>query len=53
MKLMQCVFLAAVLLISSGCAVIDFLDGKHFNHTPEYDRPRYDTGYSSGGSHSH
>ncbi|MBT0663066.1 hypothetical protein KI809_02030 [Geobacter pelophilus] len=53
MKLMQYVFFAAVLLVSSGCAVIDFLDGKHYNHTPNYDRPQYSTGNGSGGGHSH
>ncbi|MBI5655641.1 MAG: hypothetical protein HZC44_01985 [Geobacter sp.] len=53
MKLTQFVLLAAVLLVSSGCVVIDFLDGKHYHHTPDYDRPQYNSGYSSGGGHSH
>lgn len=43
----------------SGCAVIDFLDGKHFEHNPDYDRPQYGGGYgggagrTTGGGHSH
>ncbi|MBT0895298.1 hypothetical protein KI811_15935 [Geobacter hydrogenophilus] len=53
MKVTLFVLLAAALLVSSGCAVIDFLDGKHIQHTPDYDRPRYNTGYGSGGGHSH
>ena len=45
------------LLLLSGCAVIDFLDGKHFDHSGEYSRPQESRGYtggsSSGGGHSH
>ncbi|MBT1074243.1 hypothetical protein [Geobacter grbiciae] len=35
----------------SGCTVIDFLDGKHFSHETDYNRPQYDSG-SFGGGHS-
>ncbi|WP_298267392.1 hypothetical protein [Geobacter sp.] len=46
---------AATVALLSGCAVIDFLDGKHYNHTPGYDRPQYDSGSYGGGhgGHSH
>lgn len=46
-------FLFGTLL--SGCAVIDFLDGKHLNHTRDDDRPQYGGGYAGGhsGGHSH
>lgn len=44
----------------SGCAVIDFLDGKHTNNSrdykePQYGQPQYGGGYSGGnsGGHSH
>jgi hypothetical protein len=53
MKTVLLLIIASLFLVSSGCAVIDFLDGKHFYHTPDYDRPQYNTGYSSGGGHSH
>ena len=50
--------LAAVGTVSllSGCTVIDFLDGKHFSHDADYDRPSYSSGSSDGGhgdGHSH
>ena len=48
--------LSFILLVSAGCAVIDFLDGKHLpppdNNRPEY--PQYRSGYGgSGGGHAH
>ncbi len=52
MKAVMFVLLSITLLVSSGCAVIDFLDGKHYNHTPSYDRPQSSNG-NSGGGHSH
>lgn len=52
MKVALLFLLSVVLLVSSGCAAIDFLDGKHLTHTPDYDRPQYRSGSSSGG-HSH
>lgn len=59
MKAALFILLSGLLLASSGCAVIDFLDGKHLPPASEYDRPQYrspqyGTGYgSSGGGHSH
>ena len=54
MKIIMLLILTAALLVSSGCAVIDFLDGKHYNHTSNYDRPQYGSGYNTGGGgHSH
>lgn len=53
MKLGLLFLLCTTLLVFPGCAVIDFLDGKHFNHASDYDRPQYRTGYGSGGGHSH
>lgn len=56
---MNKLFLAFIILgnlsLLSGCAVIDFLDGKHLDHTRDYDRPQYSSGNSgnSGGGHSH
>lgn len=47
---------AGALALMSGCAVIDFLDGKHFDHTTDYDRPQYSSGSyggGHGGGHSH
>jgi hypothetical protein len=46
--------LTTTLLIFSGCAVIDFLDGKHLNHSPNHDNSQFRSGNGSGGSgHSH
>lgn len=54
MKAALFLLLTTTLLISSGCAVIDFLDGKHLNHSPNYDSSQFRTGSGSGGSgHSH
>jgi hypothetical protein len=52
MKVAQLFLLSIILLVSSGCAVIDFLDGKHLNHSPNYDSPQNRSG-SGGGGHSH
>ncbi len=56
MKAALFVLVSFILLVSSGCAVIDFLDGKHLP-PPDYDRPQYPqyrSGYgSTGGGHSH
>lgn len=51
MKIALLFLLSITMLVSSGCAVIDFLDGKHLNHTPDYDRPQYRSGSSGGHSH--
>ena len=54
MKVALLFFLTTTLLVASGCAVIDFLDGKHLNHAPDYDRPQYGSGNNNGASgHSH
>ena len=61
---MKKLFLAFLLLsnlyLLSGCAVIDFLDGKHLDHSRDYDRPTYggtygggNRGGNGGGGHSH
>lgn len=55
-KLIWTFLLLGNLSLLSGCAVIDFLDGKHLDHTRDYDRPQYSGGNSggnSGGGHSH
>lgn len=47
---------AGTVSILSGCTVIDFLDGKHYDHTTDYDRPQSSSGSSGGGhagGHSH
>ena len=53
---MKKLFLALLLLVGiflfTGCAVIDFLDGKHLNTTSNYDQPQYGGGYSGGSSGS-
>lgn len=51
MKVALLFFIITILLVSSGCAAIDFLDGKHLNHTSNYDQSQYRSG--SGGGHSH
>ncbi|MDD2733625.1 MAG: hypothetical protein PHF56_06760 [Desulfuromonadaceae bacterium] len=53
MKVALLFLLFISLIVFSGCAVIDFLDGKHYNHNSNYDRPQYSTGNGSGGGHSH
>lgn len=54
MKVALFFLLSTTLLVSSGCAVIDFLDGKHLNHTTGYDPSQYRSGNGNGGSgHSH
>lgn len=42
-------------MILSGCAVIDFLDGKHLKDSRRNDEPQHGDRYggSSGGGHSH
>lgn len=55
-KLYLMFLLLGSLSVLSGCAVIDFLDGKHLDHTRDDDRPRYGGGYgsaTSSGGHSH
>jgi len=37
----------------SGCAVIDFLDGKHLDHTHDDGRPQYGGGYTGSRSSGH
>jgi len=39
----------------SGCAVIDFLDGRHLDQSRDREQPRYEGGYgsSNSGGHSH
>lgn len=47
---------AGTVAFLSGCTVIDFLDGKHFDHTTDYERPQYGSGSYGGGlggGHSH
>ncbi|WP_158414171.1 hypothetical protein [Geobacter pickeringii] len=46
---------AGIVALLSGCAVVDFLDGKYFDHPADYDRPQYGSGNhgGSGGGHSH
>ena len=56
---MKKLFLAFLLLgnlsLLSGCAVIDFLDGKHLNHQRDYYPPQYGGSHagSYSGGHSH
>lgn len=54
-KIISTALLSGVIALLSGCAVIDFLDGKHLDHTRDDDRPRYEGGYAGGhgGGHSH
>jgi len=53
---MKKLFLALLLLVGiflfTGCAAIDFLDGKHLNTASDYDQPQYGGGYSGGNSES-
>ena len=51
-KLFLALLLLGGLLLFTGCAVIDFLDGKHLGPTSENDRPQYGSGYSGGNSGS-
>ena len=56
MKIALFFFLFVTLLVSSGCAVIDFLDGKDLNDAPNYDRPQsgpVSGGGGSSGGHFH
>jgi hypothetical protein len=54
MKIALFIVLSSLLLVSAGCCVIDFLDGKHFDQTNNADRPQLNPGNGSGGSgHSH
>ena len=57
MKNVVLIFLMLVTLsLISGCAVIDFLDGRHLNHEPDqYQRDQYSPQYGGGnsGGHSH
>lgn len=49
-------FLTTTLLaLLTGCAAIDFLDGKHFAPAPDREPPRYggSTRGGGGGGHSH
>lgn len=54
---MKRALLAFLLLCSlaamSGCAVIDFLDGKHFDHTRDDIPQQQYYGGNGGGGHSH
>ena len=54
-KVLLVILLFGNLSVLSGCAVIDFLDGKHLDHTRDDDRPQYGGGYGGGhsGGHSH
>ncbi len=55
-KVILAILIFVLLPFVSGCAVIDFLDGKHLDHSSGYDRPQYNGGYDSGshgGGHSH
>lgn len=54
MKTALLIVITTTQLVTSGCAVIDFLDGKNLNHAPDYDRPQYGVGHSNGANgHSH
>ena len=55
MKIVLFVFILSILTVLSGCCVIDFLDGKYYNQSPNYDRPQYNTNTNTGngGGHSH
>lgn len=53
---MKKLFLALMLgALLSGCAAIDFLDGKYYDDTTRDDIPQqqYNGGTACGGGHSH
>lgn len=55
-KVVLMLAIAGTVALLSGCAVIDFLDGKHFDNTTDYERPPYNSGSNDsghGGGHSH
>ena len=55
-KLTLLILVAGAVAMLGGCAVIDFLDGKNFDHTTANDRPQYNSGSyggGHGGGHSH
>ena len=58
-KLFSAFLLLGNLSLLSGCAVIDFLDGKHLDHKRDYYPPQYGGshvggyGGGNGGGHSH
>ncbi|MBI1919743.1 MAG: hypothetical protein HYS23_01545 [Geobacter sp.] len=53
-KMFLAILILGTLSLFSGCAVIDFLDGKHLDHNRGYDQPQYGGGSSGGHSgHSH
>lgn len=45
-------FLVGAFVLLSGCAVIDFLDGKNFNNTRDDIPQQQYSGGNSGGGHS-
>lgn len=56
MKVALFFLLSITLLVSSGCAVIDFLDGKYLNYPADYRSSQNDLGNYGGGhdgGHSH
>lgn len=49
---MKLAALAVLVLLTSGCAVIDFLDGKHLQDRQEYPSSSYGGGYGGTGGYS-
>lgn len=52
-KTLLAFLLLGIFTVLSGCAVIDFLDGKNFDHTRDDIPSRQYYGGNGGGGHSH